>query len=454
MTPALDPLIHPLIAGYLAEDKARLFDLVRALGSPLHVLFPQIFLENAEQFQSVLRADAPPASLLYWAVKCNKSDCFLEAAALSGIRAEASSLHELRAALGHGIPGERISVSGPAKTDRYLLLALQHGCAIGVDSLYEIDALIRLAARPGLPPARLLLRVTGVRDRFSRFGIRFDDLPAAYDRLWPVRDRLRLDGFAFHIDGDSLIERKQAIDRVLGEMARARARGFQPALLDIGGGFRISYLPEAIWQRVQADDMAVPFLAGKWKRAYDPYHVPAPKAESLQALLADGVAEDLRREGLALVAEPGRALVDQAGITVMRVAGAKPASNGEWLVEVDANSYHLGEQWWDAEHYSDPIHLTEGEPGDPGEFTGGVAGNTCIERDIISAHTIRFARPPRAGDLLVYLNTAAYLMDQNESAFHRIPVPSRIAVFQNGGRWHWTRDGEFSQLDLEAVAGD
>jgi diaminopimelate decarboxylase len=47
---------------------------------------------------------------------------------------------------------------------------------------------------------------------------------------------------------------------------------------------------------------------------------------------------------------------------------------------------------------------------------------------------------PRPGDLLVYVNTAGYQMDSNESAFHDLPLPPKIVVERHPGAPRWRFD--------------
>ncbi len=41
---------------------------------------------------------------------------------------------------------------------------------------------------------------------------------------------------------------------------------------------------------------------------------------------------------------------------------------------------------------------------------------------------IPFPVRPATGDLLVYLNTAGYQMDSNESPFHELPLPPKVVI--------------------------
>ncbi|RUW68309.1 hypothetical protein EOA29_37410, partial [Mesorhizobium sp. M1E.F.Ca.ET.063.01.1.1] len=40
-----------------------------------------------------------------------------------------------------------------------------------------------------------------------------------------------------------------------------------------------------------------------------------------------------------------------------------------------------------------------------------------------------------AGDLVVFTNTAGYQMDSNESSFHQIPLPRKIAAVRRSSAW-------------------
>lgn len=81
-------------------------------------------------------------------------------------------------------------------------------------------------------------------------------------------------------------------------------------------------------------------------------------------------------------------------------------------------------------------------------YVACVAGNSCLEVDLVSWRKLQFDRRPTIGDLLVYCNTAGYQMDSNESEFHQIPLPEKLSVLQQLTDVQWMRETEFSLLHL------
>jgi diaminopimelate decarboxylase len=60
---------------------------------------------------------------------------------------------------------------------------------------------------------------------------------------------------------------------------------------------------------------------------------------------------------------------------------------------------------------------------------------------MVSWRKLRLPRRPVPGDLLVYLNTAGYQMDSNESPFHDLPLPHKAVVqLDDQQRPHWRLD--------------
>ena len=77
---------------------------------------------------------------------------------------------------------------------------------------------------------------------------------------------------------------------------------------------------------------------------------------------------------------------------------------------------------------------------DAGPYPACVGAATCLESDMLTWRKIPFPVRPAVGDLLVYLNTAGYQMDSNESPFHDLPLPPKVVVELSGSRFRWRLD--------------
>lgn len=459
----LPALIDSEVGDFLTAEGRSLFSLTRAFGSPLHLTFPAAVLKNINEYQRVFEGAALAGVVLY-ATKANKSESFLEATAAGNAGADVSSLQELRQALAHGIPGSRIGVSGGAKSAPLLLLACNHGCTIAVDSVGELHQLLAVAsARRHISPPRVLVRLNDIGSEPSRFGVPRSELPALYDIFQQAQGRVVFGGYSFHLEGYSLEDRVRAIALSLGEIQRARLAGFAARTIDIGGGFPVSYVAKETWERFSSEATKPAFSSLFFRRksfaSFYPYYHETPRAAFLARLLNSDlpgypgrVQEVLRAADIELVIEPGRSLLDQAGLTLMRVADVKSTASGELVVVVEANINHLSEQWFESEYLPEPLHLPLRPALTETPTIASVGGNTCMERDMLSWRRIAFEHRPEPGDLLIYLNTAGYQMDTNESEFHRMPIPEKFAAFRHDGRWNWTCDREFSALALARPA--
>ncbi len=150
--------------------------------------------------------------------------------------------------------------------------------------------------------------------------------------------------------------------------------------------------------------------------------------------MADGrsFANYLVHEGLVLGMEPGRALADQAAISVFRVLRVKAVGPDAHVVFVEGSSFSACETWFGSEFLVDPILVPATSPPIAAKsIRGYLAGHSCLDEDVLSNRWLTFPIAPRAGDLLVYANTGGYQMDLLENEFHRHPMPSRLCVVQD-----------------------
>ncbi|MBF6171232.1 Y4yA family PLP-dependent enzyme [Nocardia blacklockiae] len=417
----------------LLADPELLGDMAFAIGGPFHVMFPARVGRNIDAFRAVFE-QAGVEGAIYYGKKANKAACVARACAEHDAGADVASVGELTSALAQGIRGADLMVTGPAKSDELLWLAARHGALLAIDTADELD---RLAAQ-GIP-VRVLLRVLPP-DSDSRFGMTGDELDAALSRtdLGPVR----IEGFSFHLSGYQPIPRAELAADLVTRCREARALGHPATTISLGGGFAVDYVPQQAWRAFTAAAGPQWFHAGKTFGSYYPYHSAVAGPAMLAAILAHReLAKTLRDNAVRLAIEPGRALLDRAGSTVFRVQGTKTrtAQGAPYqLVTVDGTSLSLSEQWFDSEYLPDPVLW----PTRPGHRTpASVGAATCLDSDMLSWRRIPLARPAAAGDLLVYPNTAGYQMDSNESAFHELPIPPKVALHETpGGRFRWTLD--------------
>lgn len=449
--PAVPAALHPLVAAFL-DDRAAVRAARHRFGSPLHLVFPQVFEANLAALEAVSDAGVARCRFCY-AHKVNNSAAFARTAAHSGIAVDVSSAQELRSALSAGFAPDRIEVTGP-KGVALLRAALSAGVTVNVDNLWELEQLAELATTK----VPVLLRVSGFAGSApSRFGVDLTEVDRAFDLLVRHRERLRFLGVAFHLDTAATAERVLAVGDCLDLIERAYARDLAPTVLDIGGGLRQVFTADAANYDAYDAALRAGLLghgpAMTWGANTFGYHVADGTAhggpvyhkyantESAAAIFAELLASPLPGHGgralgtvladnlLELWLEPGKALVDQAGVTVAEVEFVKQAANGARLVHLDLSRDTVTAA--DQEVLIDPIVLAER----PESEAVGVyfAGHLCLERDLITQRQVRVAGLPAPGDPVVFANTAAYHTDLSAAQAGMHPLPAKVVVLQHNG---------------------
>lgn len=144
--------------------------------------------------------------------------------------------------------------------------------------------------------------------------------------------------------------------------------------------------------------------------------------------LAEALAGFKARTGLAVYLEPGTAVVLEAGALVAEVLDTARAQGN--VAVMDASATCHAPDVIEAPYTPDllgaetlPRALDEAATaraaGDPAVWRLG--GPTCLAGDVMG--TYRMARPPRAGDRLVFLDLAYYTMVK-ATTFNGTPLPS------------------------------
>ncbi|WP_405163757.1 decarboxylase [Nocardia sp. NBC_01499] len=465
-TPALPAKIDPLVRAFLDTPGAVAAALKR-FGSPVHLVFPQVYAENLAQFRNALDQLLTQHRICY-AHKANQSRAFVRTAARAGIAIDATSPQEVTSAIAAGFGPQHIEVTGP-KGDVFLRDLIDRGLTINVDNLWELARIPELAGAHTEVP--VLLRVSGFDDgQVSRFGVPLGHIERAFDLLAAHRDRIMFLGFAFHLDSGDTGERIRAIDACLALVERAYGRGLTPSVLNIGGGYRQVFTEDADQFDAYVHALRESLLGRgepmSWGSNTFGYHVAGGAVHGIPVfhkyantipatrMLEDLFTAPLERHGGRTVAEvasdnlldmwlePGKALVDHAGVTVAMVEFVKEIADGSVLVNVDLSRDSVTPA--DQEVMVDPIilprHGVSNETSPVGVY---FAGRLCLERDLITNHKVWLSERPRPGDLVVFPNTGAYHMDLSAATASMRPPPIKLAVAHRGGAFHVCLDADY-----------
>jgi diaminopimelate decarboxylase len=113
------PAIEPSWVQQVRADPQLLADIAYALRGPFHVLYPESFAKNLTAFKDAL-IGAGVAGQVYFGKKANKAACWLSACVEADAGIDVGSAPELVHALGHGVRGEDVVVTGAAKSEELL----------------------------------------------------------------------------------------------------------------------------------------------------------------------------------------------------------------------------------------------------------------------------------------------------------------------------------------------
>ena len=471
--------LTPLLSGpvkALLEEKHTLLALGEALGSPLNVVLPQQPPLNLAGFREVLKEFRIRGKIFY-ACKANQSEAIVRRLSGEDCHLDAASLGELRSALANGFAASRIETTGP-KSPEFLALCLRHGVLINADDLNELKLIARLAGEiTPKTPARVMARINefflpgeNFVPKDLRFGIRKSREEELFTLLTGDKN-LDFKGFSCHLATTSPRERAIALENLITLTLQALEKGLNPRAIDLGGGFSLNFLEsQTEWDdyisalknslldpahpSMSWNDSGLGFWAehgkirgaGKFNDFYQPRSQFAELRETLNAVsprlkirLGDFFAEN----GIQLYLEPGRSLLDQAGLTLARVINVKPSLRGENLIVLEMNRSNLNSQ--DLEFMADPVILSS-KSSKPETLAGFIAGNLCLPHDFITRRKVFFRQIPQIGDWLAFCNTAGYFMDFAQSRTLQQPLARKAALEVEEGRIRWWLDENYPLL--------
>ncbi len=433
-------------------------------GSPVNLLDPSPMGHNAAELTDAAARVGVDLGI-YFARKANKALSFVDEARRLGLGVDLASERELSQVLDRGIPGSALVMTAAVKPAALLELCVASGTTVVVDNTDELRRLERVARAAGRRAA-VALRLAPVlgddRDQ-TRFGFGLDEAIAVGGALARADAGSWLDvaGVHFHLNGYDAGDRVSALAEALALVDALRLLGHEPGFVDIGGGIPISYLDspqqwDRFWREhregllgqrepLTFDGHGLGLLAHDGdilgQPATYPFHQRPIRAAWFDQVLAGRVtsagrsctvAQAVRERGLQLRCEPGRALMDGCGMTAARVAHRKQRRDGTWLVSLEMNRTQCRSTSED--FLVDPLLLrpaaeaTDAGDAATGPIEGYLVGAYCIERELLTWRRLRFARGVAVGDIVVFPNTAGYLMHILESSSHQIPLARNLVL--------------------------
>lgn len=431
------PILSVACADFLSEGSARIRELVDCFGSPLHIVFPNQAVKNALAWVSKLSSVHPQIKVQF-AFKACKSISLAQAIAGEGVGADVSSVEEFVAALRCGFAASEISITGPDKPGDLLDLGIMHGAAIHVDSKDELDRVLGMQRARGRKTA-IFIRMLSRTDSRSRFGI---DRGAVLRCLGTLTNHeYSSAGLSFHLNGYSVDDRVAALMDAVAVAREAGVDGCRINSIDIGGGFPVRYLKDHSIESYAAGT----HLSGAAQISGYPYAAPVASYDHAHAIIEKTLQSDtcrgfFRDSQVEIRFQPGRSLVENCGLTLMRVAAVKPKDENGAFVVLEGMSFSVSERWFGSDFAPTPLLLNDSSASNEMLRDYYLVGQSCLESDVIRNKAVRWTKQPSPGDLVCFSNTAGYQMDSNESPFHMRPLPKKIAVLKSDSSWKVHQD--------------
>jgi diaminopimelate decarboxylase len=383
-------------AGELRLEGHALEGIAKRFGTPCYVYSRGAIDAAFREFDEGL---AGVDHLVCYAVKANSNLAVLDTLARLGAGFDIVSGGELARVLAAGGRADGILFSGVGKAAWEIEAALQAGIkCFNVESEPELERLDALAAKAGkVAPVSLRINPdvdarthpyisTGMAG--NKFGIPHAHALEVYGRAASLAN-LRVVGIDCHI-GSQILETQPldaALERVLDLVQALRAKGITLEHVDLGGGFGIRY----------RDEEPLDF------RAYCRH-----------------LAERLRGSGVALLLEPGRAIVGNAGVLLTRVEYLKLDKAKRFAVVDASMSELIRPALYGAWH--DIVAVSERADREMQRYD--VVGPVCESTDVLGTD-----RPlaVAAGDLLAILSAGAYAMAMS-SNYNTRPRPAEVML--------------------------
>ena len=456
MTSIIRPFIEKDIEDFLKSKKIDFKE-----SGVKHIVFPSIIKKNYIKLISNLNSENVD---VYFAIKSTYSKSLIEEAKNNNIGLEVSSLGELK--LAKKLKSKKIIAGGP-KNIPYLKEAVKTNCIISVDSIFELENLIKLNSKN-----KIILRISNpicesknILMKTSRFGISRKDLNIALNLIKNSK-KVILKGFHFHDGGYEAENKREFIKYFLDLILELKYKGFNDLdIIDIGGGFRSSTISNQkdwlsfinstekvilnkedlkIWGNyaygLEISDKGKILGRGLAESKGVKQNIISELNTMISPKIIDNqisISDLLFENGIKLIIEPGFDLSTTAGITIMDVIGVKETSCSAKLVQVDGHIFSISSNM--IEHLTDPLLISKTKKNDK-KFEGYIIGSLCREDDFLIRRKISFSQEPKEGDKLIFFNTGSYAMSYERCNPQRFEKAKYFSAIKIDNKWRLEND--------------
>jgi len=387
--------------------------LAARYGTPLYLVDEARVRHNCRVYQDAMRAHFAAGSRPLYAGKANCFAQLYRIMAEEDMGVDVVSCGEIRTAEKAGYDLANAYFHGNCKTDADIACAMARGVGYFVaDNADELAAIEAEAARRGVRQ-KVLLRLTPGIDTHtyeavntgrvdSKFGAAIETGQAAELTALALRQaHIELTGFHCHVGSQVFAEdvfERAAVVMLEFIAAMRDAHGYTARQLDLGGGYGVRYV---------ADDPALDI---------------GEKIASVAAAVHAACAR-LDIPEPAILLEPGRSIVADAGLTLYTVGAVKRIPGYKNYVAVDGG---MGDNPRFALYKSRYTVLPAGRMDAPRPLDCSVVGRCCESGDIIQEN-VPMPEDIRRGDLVAVCTTGAYNYSM-ASNYNRNPRPPIVML--------------------------
>ncbi len=422
-------------AGHLTFAGQDTAALAAEYGTPLYLMDEDRIRQCCRTYLRAMREHFPAGSAPLYAGKACAFGQLYRIMSEEGMGIDVVSCGEIHTAARAGFDLANAYFHGNCKTDADIAYAMDRGVgAFVVDGAEELDAIEAEAEKRGIRQAVLLRLTPGIDTHTyeavntgkvdSKFGSAIETGQAETLTAHALTLRhVDLAGFHCHIGSqvfaEDVFERAAAI--MLEFIASVRKEhGYTARRLDLGGGYGVRYV---------ADDPVLDIAA---------------KIADVAKAVKDACARlDLPEPAILL--EPGRSIVADAGLTLYTVGAVKHIPGYKSYVAIDGG---MADNPRYALYRSRYTCLCANRMAEANELVCSVVGRCCESGDIIQ-EGVSLPGGIRRGDLVAVCTTGAYNYSM-ASNYNRLPRPPIVLLSGGKARVAVARESldDLTRLDL------